>query len=217
MKRIFQVMLLALTAALPARAATTPEQEFWTWFQANESMLFDFERDQERIFDRLQRAMHKVDPDLVFEFGPKQNGKREFVISADGIRAAFPKVEALYAAAPALQNWIIVKYRPRRVPMDIGYGDRKIKAATVMVLLHAQGDKAGITIMIPGYDAAEHDTYRSLAYLFLDQALGEFDVETRVGEIRIVAPAGETSGALSLQELPAAFDRYIAQRTSPHR
>jgi len=77
----------------------SPEADFWKWFEANHAELFDFERDQDRIFDRLAAEMHKVDHDLTFEFGPKENGKREFIISADGIVRAFPKVETLYVLA----------------------------------------------------------------------------------------------------------------------
>lgn len=63
--------------------------------------------------------------------------------------------------------------------------------------------------MIPGYNANEHKTYAAIGYLLLDQALGEFDVETRVGEIRFQAPSGGNSGTKSLRELPVAFDSYF--------
>ncbi|MFC5461165.1 hypothetical protein [Massilia niabensis] len=175
-------------------------------------MLYEFERDQERIFDSLAAQLHKVDKDLTFEFGPKQDGKREFVISAGGIREAFPKVEALHAAAPALPNWTIVKFRPRRAPFDIRVGEKGVNAADVHVVLHAQGEKVGLTVSIPGYKASEHTPYATIGYLFLDQTLGEFDVETRVGAIQFQAPSGSDTMAVSLHELPAAFDAYFARR-----
>ena len=98
----------------PLRAAR-PEAEFWKWFQDHEKELYDFEKDQQRVFGQLNGALAKVDADLTFEFGPKeQDGKREFVISAGGIRSAFPKVEALWLAAPKLERWVVIKFRPRR-------------------------------------------------------------------------------------------------------
>ena len=36
------------------------ELAFWRWFQANESRLFDFEKDQERVFDALQTQLQRV-------------------------------------------------------------------------------------------------------------------------------------------------------------
>lgn len=33
--------------------AESPEQEFWKWFRAHQILLFDFEKDQEHLFDQL--------------------------------------------------------------------------------------------------------------------------------------------------------------------
>jgi 1,4-alpha-glucan branching enzyme len=60
------------------------QQEFWDWFTQHEPELLDFEADRETVFDRLATELHKVHPDLTFEFGPPEE-KREFVVSADGI------------------------------------------------------------------------------------------------------------------------------------
>ena len=79
-------LLLPLTVAVFAfsctRATAIPEEAFWKWFQRNENSLFDFEKDRERTFDLLGAEMHKLNPNLTFEFGPKEDGRREFVISA---------------------------------------------------------------------------------------------------------------------------------------
>ena len=68
----------------------TPENKFWNWFINNQDMLFNFEKDTETVFEKLSFQMNKVNSDLTFEFGPIQaSGKREFVISAGGIKSAF--------------------------------------------------------------------------------------------------------------------------------
>jgi len=86
------------------RDRKTPEEKFWIWFEKHQDMLFNFENDQENIFNQQSMRMNEVDPELTFEFGPMQNGKREFVISADGIKTSFHKVESLYKAAPRLSR-----------------------------------------------------------------------------------------------------------------
>ncbi len=44
-----------------------------------------------------QMPFTRVDPGLAFEIGMVgENGKREFILSADGIRSNMPKVESLY-------------------------------------------------------------------------------------------------------------------------
>ena len=186
--------------------AETPEQAFWKWFQDNDETLFDFEDNQERTFDRLARELHKVNPDLTFEFGPKKGGRRDFVISADGIRKAFHGVEALYAAAPSLPRWNIIKFRPRRPPNDISIGSLTVKASSVRVQMERSLGKVDLTLFIPGYSADARKSYLPIVYLLLDEALGEYDVETYVGEIDLGPNSEEPQNTYSLSELPKAFD-----------
>jgi hypothetical protein len=185
------------------------EKAFWNWFQSNDERLYNFERDQEHIFDLLHAELGKVDESLTFEIGPIENGRREFIISADGIQEAFPKVEALYAVAPVLPRWKFVKYRPRREPMDISLGDLRIDYHTIVVDPHLQGDKVDLTLYLPGYSEHTQAEYRRIAFLFLDQALGEYDVETRVGYIELKARDQAPPRALSLAQLPTAFDKLL--------
>ena len=185
------------------------EKAFWDWFQANDARLYNFERDQEHTFDLLHTELVRVDKNLVFEFGPIENGRREFIISADGIREAFPKVESLYAAAPALPRWKVVKFRPRREPMSIAFDGLRIDSDAVAVDLQHQGDKVELTMYLPGYSEHAEDKYKGIAFLFLDQALGEYDVETRVGHIELKARDEAPAHALSLAKLPTAFDKLL--------
>ena len=69
----------------------TPQDEFWKWFAKHEAELYDFEVDRKKVFDQLAVELSKINSDLTFEFGPK-NPKRDFVISAGGIKSAFPAV-----------------------------------------------------------------------------------------------------------------------------
>ena len=167
------------------KTEATPEQEFWKWFQKNEASLFSFETNQDVVFDRLAAQMQKVQESLTFEFGPVKNGQREFVISADGIKAAFPAVEQLYASAPKLDRWIFIKFRPRRTPMDVQYNGVKVKADDVYCTVEPDRGKAGITVFFRGYEAEQDKAYKGIAFLMLDQALGEYDVETKVGFIQV--------------------------------
>ena len=100
-----------------SRKKKSPEARFWTWFEKNQDMLFSFERDTERTFNKLAGKMSKVHGDLTFEFGPDRDGVREFVISAGGMLDAFPTVELLHDSAPDLKRWMFTKFRPRRTPM----------------------------------------------------------------------------------------------------
>ncbi|MFL6657591.1 MAG: hypothetical protein ACJ8GW_05935 [Massilia sp.] len=211
-KRSFIRAIVLLTLGLFSRTAVaSSEADFWRWFQAHDKMLFDFESNQEAVFDQLGARMHAVNASLTFEFGPKQNGQREFVISANGNRAAFPNVEKLFAAAPPLERWKIIKFRPRREALDISYAGLTVKADSVTVVIERDGPKAALIVLLPGYSQAEHDAYGGIAFLLLDQALGEFDVETRVGGVDFAAPSARYSKAIPLKDLPRAFDAFFSQ------
>jgi hypothetical protein len=150
--------------------------------------------------------MHKLNPSLTFEFGSVENGKREFIISADGIGEAFPEVEALYATAPSLPRWKFIRFRPRRTPMDVDYGGVSVRAESVTVQLTRSGQVVDLTVFIPNYSEANRKEYTAIAFLLLDGALGEYDVETRVGQIQVKAVPDPTAQTCSLDALPKNFD-----------
>ena len=197
-----------------AKTRPAPEAEFWQWFAANEDRLFAWESDREVTFDKLAAALRKVHPDLTFEFGPVVDGKREFVISAGGIKDAFAAVEALYGSAPEMKRWQWVKFRPRRAPLnDIEFGGRSIRAEEVHYLLASDEPKVGIVLFFDGYNEAEKSVFGQIGYLMLDEALGEYAVEMQVGFIEFHSRDSEYFPQASLlAELPAHFDEFWARK-----
>lgn len=194
----------------------TDYQKFWNWFVEHEQDLFNFEQDKERIFDELSAELQKVDGDLTFEFGPKE-ATREFVISAGGIKRAFPAVTALTAAAPRLKNWEITAFRPRRDTFQtdplrtVEFRGKSIDAKNVQFTLVDNGQIAGIYLFIPGFKDEDTDL-QQIAYLLLDSLLGEYDVETKLGLIKVFSPEVNIQGErYPLSALPNAFDELTAK------
>lgn len=210
-----RALLLMAISLFSAFAKATPESDFWKWFGKNESRLYENERNREAIFDELSAQMAKVNPDLTFEFGPVMpNGKRDFVVSAGGIKTAFPAVEALVSKAPSLRRWQIIKFRPRRSTLnDLEYGGLHVRVDDVRYLLAKDGEKVGIVLFMKGYDKERHSTFGNIGYLFLDEALGEYAVETQVGFIEFQGYDSKYFPKSSpLAELPAHFDEFMAGR-----
>lgn len=196
----------------------TKEDTFWKWFTANQEDIYHFEKDREAVFDRLSSALHKVHEELTFEFSPvREDGTREFVISAGGMREVFPVVESLAAKAPELKKWTIIKYRQRRFPLsNLKYGDKDIKSKDVHYAIFKDNDpkKVGIIVFLNGYTEAEKSTWGQIGFLFLDEALGEYDVATHVGHIVFLGRDSEYfKHANPISELPEYFDEYLG-RTS---
>lgn len=189
----------------------TSEQAFWKWFVAHEDELLDFEADRERVFDLLHERLIEVHPDLVFEFGPRAN-RREFVISAGGLKSAFPAVTSLVAAAPKLDRWRITGFRPRRTPLNqVKIGEVCIDPADVEFSLLTDDSTIGLRLFIPGF-REENKAMKHIAYLMLDEALGEYDVETKIGGIQMLPGASHLSAErYPLAELPARFDELASR------
>lgn len=193
----------------------TPEENFWKWFIQREAEFFKFdsenEAQREKLFDLLAAEIQKVNRSLTFEFGG-QGIARELVISAGGIKSAFPAVISLTKAAPPLERWKITAFRPRR---DTGHviqdGDTVVDPAEVQFTLLDNGERAGIYLFFPGMKN-DDVAYQQIGYLLLDNALGEFEVETKLGSIEMLPSTAPIEGKrYSFRELPALFDRLTAR------
>jgi hypothetical protein len=189
----------------------TSYAEFWKWFRDHEGELLDFESARERVFDELAVQLRNVDPDLTFEFGPKRK-RREFIVSAGGIKNAFPMVSALVAAAPNLECWRVIAFRPRRDPLNVvEFRGKSVDPKDVQFSLLDDGKRAGIYLFIPGFTKDDSDL-KQIGYLLLDDALGEYDVECRVALIEMFSPETPTDGdRYQLSELPRLFDTLASQ------
>lgn len=189
-------------------------EDFWNWFVSHEPELFSFDpardAERERIFDGVACELQKVDRDLAFEFGPKE-ARREFVVSASGIKRAFPAVVTLVAAAPTLKRWKLIAFRPRRSPNVVEFRGKRVDPRDVQVTLLDNGKIAGVVLFIPGFREDDVD-FKQIGYLMLDEALGEYDVECRVGLIEMLSPNRQTDGKrYPLIELGPLFDKLVSQ------
>lgn len=156
----------------------------------------------------LRTLIEQVNPDLEFDIGPLEAGKREIVISAGGIRDAFPAVEALARGAPPLGRWNVVRYRQRRrVAGTLSFQGLSLSPATIRFEFPPGGPGSGIVLYMPAYSHTEHSRYLALALLMLDALIGEYDVEMKLGSI-LIEPLGADRGsrAMTLDRLPGILD-----------
>jgi hypothetical protein len=185
--------------------------KFWKWFQKTEDRIFDRESDRASTFSELSTHLRCVHPDLVFEFSQVKQGRREFVISAGGMKAAFSAVTALVQAAPRLPRWQVVAFRQRKDVPDIRLGGRRVVGESLRFDYLANGmKKINLTLFIPGLaKASEEDRNElmSIGFLFLDAIVGEYDVETKLAEIDFVDAADDLGRRrLPLEDLPGIVD-----------
>jgi hypothetical protein len=192
----------------------TPAQAFWTWFKKNESLLHDFELDRDTAFAALRAALERYEPELAFEFGPKDAaGQRELVLSANGIKSKFPAVQALVAAAPRLDRWRFTAFRPRRDPMmQMALGSFAIKPEDIDCCLLLDDGELGLQLFFRGWTEALEPSFGHVGFLMLDAAIGEYDVSMKVGVIQFLAfEMHRDAERFPLTELARRFDAQYAQ------
>jgi hypothetical protein len=193
----------------------TTQEQFWNWFIQHEPELYNFdsnrEGERERIFDEIAIELRKIDSELTFEFGPKDT-KREFVISAGGIKRAFPAVVSVVDAAPNIDRWNVIAFRPRRWPPNIvEFGGNRVDPNDVQFSLRSNGRSPGVFLFIPGFQEDDVNL-KQIGYLLLDDTLGEYDVESRLGLIKMLSPQTPTDGERHpLADLPSRFDELVSR------
>ena len=185
-------------------------QKFWKWFNAHEDEVFNFEADQERVFDKLAAQLQRVHPNLTFEFSGITRGKREFVISAGGIKKAFPEVVALVRDAPVLRRWEMIAFRQRKDVPSIRYGERTVERESILFDYALAGDKIDLTVFmrdLANGSSKDVTSLKTIGYLLLDATVGEYDVETKIAGIEFVdSSAFPERRRMPLRELPELID-----------
>ncbi len=189
-----------------------PAADFWLWFAKRRAALRAIPIDEiarSPLIGELKKALEQVHPSVTWLMGDGDDGKRELIISADGILEAFPAVHAICDAAPPLDDWIITRFRPRWPefgPITMNGVTVAPEAVRVLLSPDRNPDKLMATIFVPAHDPAEDRVYHSIAMLFLDQSLGECDVETRVGVLRLRSPTDE--GYTEAEPVPGLAERF---------
>jgi hypothetical protein len=204
---------------MPLFSKTPPEQQFWEWFLREEDRLFQSDPSDTPFQKELSKRLTRFHDGLTWEVSSAQSGRREFIISADGIAAHADAVEQLADAAPLnkLPRWRIIRFRPR-IPDYEGFTlgmrgpdgvERRIGAEQIDCMLGRHGDLAEVTLFIEGCPESDDRAFMQMGFLMLDMALGEYDMICRVGPVQVLpreTPDPPPAVRLNWAELRRAFD-----------
>lgn len=188
---------------------------FWDWFSRNRSALEAVRTGEEKVLDRLHAKLAAVAEGLVFEIGRHPDQGFEFIISADRIRELFPAVIELAKAAPRINGWIIVPFRPR---LDAGYavefGPHDLRADAVWYKTEMHKDQPGIILYVDSAGAGDQQSLFTASYILLSSVLGEYDTVTRLSfvEMEPLPSNPAARGLRPLHELPAEIDAFYCDK-----
>ncbi|MFE4133508.1 hypothetical protein [Peribacillus sp. YIM B13482] len=149
----------------------------------------------------------KINPNLVFEFSVELiDGRREFIISADGNLSAFPAVKGLVKEAPKMESFKIIAYRQRGETFNIQFNDIELKPEDVFFCYKtADAETIELDLYIKGFNP-DNDDWVGATFLLLDTLIGEFNVATKLSEIEFHS-FEVYSNLRSITELPFLIDK----------
>ena len=188
---------------------TEREARFWQWFQKHQDEIYSIQGPEDDAFNKLAHEIQTVYPDLAFQLGAVENGQREFILSADGLKRAFPAVESLAKAAPPMPRWKVTTFRPRQ-PELTGLKINGVTIAPDDVAVSCQSSLGSMNVtLFLGDPQLDEEIRGNMGFLFLDQTLGEYDVETYLGTIEF-KPANAPSSLpkVSLVAFQKQFDEF---------
>lgn len=193
------------------------EEQFWKWFESNSDSLMNLRRTHRRVIEGLQSELSKVREGLTFEIGSKESYGHDFVVSADGAPEHFSSVIRLVGAAPVLPGWRIIAFRqPRGTDFTIDFGGHKLSLAEVWFSATPNGYLLDLTLYVGRLGSRNKESIMGAILIALDTALGEFDVETRIGRIEWKpAPRNPLKlGLKTFHELPAFVREWVPRISS---
>lgn len=192
---------------------------FWNWFKTNSSKYYYLNQitnleEKEKLLDDFLKQLHSYCDKLFFEIGGVPNERQELIISAEGNKSYFDKVETLVAEAPKLSDWEIIAFKPS-IGLDFvtEYKLIKLDPREIWFLPLENEDNLqalGLGIYFPNYSSQKKNVFIEGAYQLLDAILGEksaaLDIlHLEVGKLPIKP---EEKGLIELCELP----KYIKWR-----
>ena len=183
---------------------------FWQWFTDNEADFHNMELLGDRqgeLFELLSNELHKLSEHLSFEFSSlHEDGKRELVITANGMQSVFPIVFQLYETAPLFSNWIIVPLKPRLDrEVTLGIAGKEFGFDDIYFDGQVNGSKLDLDLYLR-CDLPDN-ILPQIGFLMLDVILGEFDVATKIGHLAFLHLEESKIPALTgFRELPAMVD-----------
>ena len=160
-------------------------EKFWKWFQKNASKLYKFEDKKDKLLRELTCEIKKIHYALTFVFLPIFSGVREMTISADGVKAGFPYVRLLVDSAPKISTWKFTAFRQRtNADYAITVGNVTLNPQEVFFLHDLDSERGKVDVIFFADGIIEDNTnFMSILCMFLDNALGEFDVATKLGYV----------------------------------
>lgn len=189
--------------------------DFWAWWggardrvaNAIETGGFD-----PKLIEEVSRAVRGVDSRLAWEFAPGRQAKHALCVTPEGNAEVRPSALRWLAGSPPPDaTWEYHASRQASPSRDVlEVGGRQLALSEMRAISSWDESRRRIDVRLwhDAFAQAPLPVRQQIAFLFLDNLLGEDDVERWVGQVDLLeAP----SGGKTPDELKAEVERHAAE------
>jgi hypothetical protein len=185
--------------------------DFWTWWSTGRDRVANAIEDGQvdrALVDEIGRAVSAVHPQLAWELSPGRSARHAFCVSPEG-RADLRRAALrwLATAPPPDDVW---EYHASRQPsptlarLDVDGRSFDLAEMRAVTSWDAARRRVDVRLWHPGFAGAPHPVRTQVAFLFLDNLLGEDEVERWVGQVDLL---DLPTGGRTPDELRAEIER----------
>lgn len=189
---------------------------FWDWFSENEAALRGLSGAQ--VAEAIYAELTEVDQRLGVEVQGAKAPRREVIFTAYGDAEAFPAVESLVEAAPAIAGWSFVALKPARgFDFSVDAGEIVIDAAKLIFdpLRSPQAPNALAIRFFVASELAESGGIEEVLWLILETGLGE-RAAAEITHIEAAAESDASGDELAIGELSGYIRWHKSKRGAPN-
>ncbi|MGJ6121434.1 DUF695 domain-containing protein [Mycolicibacterium sp. Y3] len=189
---------------------------FWGWWRANGAAAVNAAIEAgtpEAAVPLLSPRVASIDERLSWELGPGQRSAHQLIVTAADPAERAVARRWLNAAPPADTVWSYSDYRQRRTlgMFTITVGSSRIHYCDVIVGVQRMHAHLDVQVYHPSFADAPQRQRLEVAFIVLDHALGELDVEKWIGGVDVVTH--RPVDGYPLAELVGVVDALAAENT----
>lgn len=187
--------------------------DFWEWFVENENKFYKVVKGHKSNQDIEEKFLNKLEPKLAqlrkgifFLTGMKDESTAELILTPDGVVKNVAIVEAIIAAAPALNNWVFTALKPEMDAKDtqIKMGPFEFDSENIFFFSNENEqypDEINITVVHKDWTEKDKGEIEMGTLIFLDNFLGELNFITKIDELNIIGPDAVTKELVPISKL----------------
>ena len=197
--------------------------QFWKWFEDNNKayifLNFVDEQEKEKLLSDFLEQLHKYCDKIYFEIGGHPDEDQELIITAEGDKNYFDKVENLIIAAPKIQGWTFIAFKPPiQGHFKSKWDDLELNTENMwfLPLSNEANSNLGIRVCLKNHDLTkDNETLTPLLYKMLDTILGEksFAVDIDYVDTDLQPDDPDEKGMYPILDLPEFIKWQKSQAT----